>query len=61
MEFNTLREDIISVLNNSEKAIDIFELQDALNIKTVEETKQLAEELEKLEDEVVIYHTNKGV
>ncbi len=60
MEFNTLREDIISVLNNSEKAIDIFELQDALNIKTVEETKQLAEELEKLEDEVVIYHTNKG-
>jgi len=59
MEFNTLREDIISVLNNSEKAIDIFELQDELNIKSVEETKQLAEELEKLEDEVVIYHTNK--
>ncbi len=59
MEFNTLREDIISVLKNSEKAIDVFELQDALNIKTVEETKQLAEELEKLENDVIIYHTNK--
>ena len=59
MEFNTLREDIISVLKNSEKAIDIFELQDALNIKSVEEIQQLAQELEKLEDEVIIYHTNK--
>ena len=59
MEYNTMREDIINILTNSEKAIDIFELQDALGISTVEETKALAEELEKLEDEVIIYHTNK--
>ncbi len=59
MEFNTMREDIISVLTNSEKALDVFELQDALGIKSVEDTKALAEELEKLEDEVIIYHTNK--
>ena len=59
MEYNTMREDIINILANSEKAIDIFELQDALGIKDVEDIKVLSDELEKLEDEVVIYHTNK--
>ncbi len=54
-----MRDDVISVLKNSDKALDIFELQDSLNISSVEDTKRLMEELKKLEDEVIIYHSNK--
>ena len=36
-----MRENIINVLKNSDKALDIYELQDRLNIDTVEETKEL--------------------
>ena len=54
-----MRDDIINVLKNASKAIDIYEIQDLLNIKTVEDTTKLSEELRKLEDEAIIYHTNK--
>lgn len=54
-----MRDNIINILKNSDKALDIFELQDLLEISTVEETKQLNEELRKLEDEVIIYHSHK--
>ena len=54
-----MREAILGVLENSDRALDSFELQDALNINSVEETTQLMEELRKLEDEVIIYHSNK--
>ena len=55
-----MRDDIINVLKNASKAIDIYEIQDLLNIKTVEDTTKLSEELRKLEDEVVIYRSNKN-
>ena len=55
-----MRDNIINVLKNSSKAIDIYELQDLLNIKSVEDTKLLSEELRKLEDEVIIYRSNKN-
>ena len=42
-----MRENIINVLKNSDKALDIYELQDRLNIDTVEETKEFSEELKK--------------
>ena len=45
-----MRDNIINLLSNSDKAIDIYEIQDKLEIKTVEETKELTEELRKLED-----------
>lgn len=54
-----MRDNIINILKNTDKALDIFELQDMLNITTVEDTKLLGDELRKLEDEVVIYHSNK--
>ena len=54
-----MRDNILNVLSNSDKALDIFELQNLLEITTVEETSMLSDELRKLEDEVVIYHTNK--
>ena len=54
-----MRDAILDVLKNSDKALDIYELQDMLNVNTVENTTALMEELRKLEDDVVIYHSNK--
>lgn len=54
-----MRDNIINILKNADKALDIFELQDMLGITTVEDTKLLGDELRKLEDEVIIYHSNK--
>ena len=54
-----MRDNILNVLSNVDKALDIFELQDLLEVKTVEETSMLSDELRKLEEEVLVYHTNK--
>lgn len=55
-----MRDSIINILNNCDKAIDIYELQDLLGISSIEETEELSCELRKLEDEVIIYRSNKG-
>ena len=54
-----MRENIIKILTNSDKALTIYEIQDKLAIDTVEETKVFSEELRKLVDEVIVYHSNK--
>jgi len=54
-----LRDNIINILKNCDKAIDIYELQDLLGIKDVNDTKELSDELRKLEDEAIIYRSNK--
>ena len=54
-----MRDDIINVLKNVDKAIDIYELQRLLGVNTVEDTTILSNELRKLEDESIIYHSNK--
>ena len=54
-----MRDDIINVLKNSDKALTIYELQDTLDLHTVEEVKELSEELRKMEEEVIIYCSNK--
>ena len=55
-----MRDNIINVLKNCDKALDIYELQELLSISTVEDVKLLNDELKKLEDEVIIYHSNKN-
>ncbi len=54
-----MRDDILNILKNSDKALDIYELQDMLHINDVNQAKELSDELRKLEDEVVVYHSNK--
>ena len=54
-----MRDNIINILENTEGAIDIYELQNAMGITTVEELEEMNEELRKLEDEVIIYRSNK--
>lgn len=55
-----MKDDIINILKNSDKALSVYELQDELGLKSVEEVKQLSEVLRCLEEEVVIYCSNKG-
>ena len=55
-----MKDNIINVLKNSSRAIDIYELQDLLNIKSVEETTLLGNALRELEDDVIIYRSNKN-
>ena len=40
-----MRDNILNVLSNVDKALDIFELQNLLVITTVEETSMLSDEL----------------
>lgn len=56
---DTMRDDIINILENSDKAIDIYELKDLLGINEPNEIKELEDMLRELEDEVIIYHSNK--
>lgn len=54
-----MRDDILNILKNTDKALDIYELQNLLGIHSVEDIKSLSEELINLEKEVLIYHSNK--
>jgi len=54
-----MRDDIINILKNSDKALTIYELQDKLGLKEVSDIKSLSDELRTMEDDVIIYHTNK--
>ena len=54
-----MRDDILNILKNSDKALDLYELHDMLHINTVEGAKELTDELRKLTDEVVVSHSNK--
>ena len=54
-----MRDNIINVLSNCDKAIDIYELKDLLGINSIEDISLMNEELRKLEDDALIYHSNK--
>ena len=55
-----MKDNIINVLENCDKAIDIYELQDLLDIHNVEDIVLLNSELKKLEEETIVYHSNKN-
>lgn len=54
-----MRDDILNILKNSDRALDIYELQDMLHINDVNQAKEFSDELRKLEDEIIVYHSNK--
>lgn len=54
-----MRDRIINVLENSDIALSIYEIEDILDIKEVEELQLLQEELNTLSVEGIIYHSNK--
>ena len=55
-----MKDDIINVLKNSKKAVDVYELIDLLGITTVADTTLMGRALDELEKEVIIYRSNKG-
>ena len=59
VEGGIVKDNVINVLKNCTKAVDIFELQNLLGIDNVESAEELSSVLRQLEDEVIIYHTNK--
>ena len=54
-----MRDNILNIMKNSDKALDIYEIQNLLGIDSVEEIKELSDELRSLEEETIIYHSNK--
>ena len=54
-----MRDDILNVLHNSNGAMDIYNLKDALEIEKVEDIKKLEDELRQLSEECIVYHSNK--
>jgi len=55
-----MREQILEILNKSNKALSVEELDARLNIKDVEKTKLFLETLDALEAEGEVYHSNKN-
>ncbi len=54
-----MKDDIINILENSDKALDISELEKELEINDVKGTKELLKDLGELEDETIIYRSKK--
>lgn len=54
-----MKDNILNLFKNTDRALDIYEIQDFLGIKSAEETQRLMDELRKLEEEVIVYHSNK--
>ena len=57
---NAMKEKILSILKESDKALSINELDSALNLNTIEETKEFSDALRELEDSYEIYRSNKN-
>ena len=54
-----MEDKILEYLNTNNKAYEVNELYDVLGLKTVDDFKELIKTLNKLEDELKIYRTNK--
>lgn len=54
-----MKDKILSVLKREEKSYTVIELKDILGLSTTEEIESLLKELNDLESNLVIYHTNK--
>ena len=54
-----MSEEIIKILKSKSKALDIYELAEYLSLNSSEEYKELIEELNKMEEDSLIHHTNK--
>ena len=54
-----MKDDILNILKNNDKAMDVIELQDALGLKDSKELEELIKVLKEMEDETLLYHTKK--
>ena len=54
-----MKDKIINILKNENKALSVYEINDLLNFSSSDDLQSLLKELDDLENELVIYHTNK--
>ena len=54
-----MKDDLLNIMRNSDRALDIYELQSSLGLNTVDEIKELSDELRRMENDTIIYHSNK--
>ena len=55
-----MKDRILEALKKVGRALSYEEIDSLLDLKTIEETKEMNEALEELEKECEIYHSNKG-
>ena len=54
-----MKDDILNILKNSDKALDVYEIEKLLEIKEVSKTEELLKMLHELEEESIVYHTKR--
>jgi len=54
-----MREQILQILNHENKALSVHEINDIMGYKSVEDFKEIIKTLNELENEYIVYHTNK--
>ena len=55
-----MKDKVLELLNNKNKALDIYEIKDSLGIDNVEDIKELVKVLNELENEFKICYTKKN-
>ena len=54
-----MKDKIIDILKKENKALSVYEINDLLNLSSSEDLQNLLKELDELEKELQLYHTNK--
>ena len=54
-----MKDDILNILKNKDKAMDVIEIQDALGLKESKELEELIKIINEMEEEALLYHTKK--
>ena len=54
-----MKDKIIDILKKENKALTVYEINDLLNLSSSDDLQSLLKELDELEKEMIIYHTNK--
>ena len=54
-----MKDKIVDILKKENKALSVYEINDLLNLSSSEDLQSLLKELDELEKELIVYHTNK--
>ena len=54
-----MKDNIVSILKKENKALSVYEINDLLELNSSEDLQNLLKELDELEKELIVYHTNK--
>ena len=54
-----MKDKIVEILKKENKALSVYEINDLLNLSSSEDLQSLLKELDELEKELIVYHTNK--